>query len=50
MEHDPARTAKHRAIFSGMLSSSLKCVFVTEPTDRFDALLRALDERDPAGA
>ena len=46
MDHDPARMARHRAIISGMLASSLKQVFVPEPTDRFDALIRALDEVD----
>jgi hypothetical protein len=41
---------RHRAVVSGMLASSLKRVFTPEPTDRFDALLRALDDRDRAGA
>jgi hypothetical protein len=50
MKHDPARTARHRAIFSGMLGSSLKRVFVPEPTDRFDELLRALDAWDRENA
>lgn len=48
MHQDSTRAAPHRELIADMLATSLKRVFTPEPTDRFDSLLRALDERDRA--
>ena len=52
MEHNPTKMQRNRTQLPEVLRQSLRLVYKIEPTDRFDALLHALDEADsgPAAA
>jgi hypothetical protein len=49
MEHDPSKMQRNRTQLPEVLRQSLRLVYKIEPTDRFDSLLRALDDADRSG-